>query len=89
MEATATPTSEAAIWTRIIEPEKNGLTPEAARSLLELTFSEKDKSRMNELAEKNREGLLTGAERRELEDYVKVGDVLSLIHLKARKSLKS
>ena len=27
-------------------------------------------------------------ERRELEGYVKVGDVLSLLHLKAKKSLK-
>ena len=29
------------------------------------------------------------AERQELESFVKVGDVLSLLHLKARKSLKS
>jgi hypothetical protein len=84
---TVTTTSEAAIWTRVIGPEKNGLSPEAARSLLELGFSEQDKSRMNELAQKNQEGRLTAAERQELESYVKVGDVLSLLHLKARKSL--
>ena len=81
--------SEAAIWSRVIGPEKNGLSPEAARSLLELGFSEQDQSRMNDLAQKNQEGLLTAAERQELESYVKVGDVLSLLHLKARKSLKS
>jgi hypothetical protein len=80
--------AEVAIWTRIIEPEKNRLSRQAARSLLEFTFSERDKARMNELAERNREGLLTADERQELEGYVKVGDVLSLIHLKARKSLK-
>ena len=85
---TVTTNSEAAIWSRVIEPENNGLSPEAARSLLELGFSERDKVRMNELAAKNREGLLTDAERQELEGYVKVGDVLSLLHLKARKSLK-
>jgi len=72
-----------------MEPEKNKLSPEAARSLLELGFSERDRVRMNELARKNQEGLLDDAERQELEDYVKVGDVLSLIHLKARKSLPS
>jgi hypothetical protein len=81
--------SEAAIWSRIIEPEKNGLSPEAARSLLALGFSEEDKARMVELARKNQEGLLTDEEREELEGYVKVGDVLSLLHLKARKSLKN
>ena len=68
-------------------PEKNGLSPETARSLLELTFAEEDTARMNDLARKNREGALTDDERKELALYVKVGDVLSLLHLKARKSL--
>jgi len=81
--------SEAQIWARIIQPERNGLSPEAARSLLELTFSAEDVTRMNELAQKNRDGLLTRKERQELADYVRVGDALSLIHLKARKSLKN
>lgn len=82
-----TTTSEAAIWARIIEPEKNGLSPAVARSLLELRFCDQDLAHMNELAKKNRQGLLSEAERQDLENYVKVGDVLSLIHLKARKSL--
>jgi hypothetical protein len=68
-------------------PEKNGLSPETAHSLLELTFAEEDTARMNDLARKNREGVLTDDERKELALYVKVGDVLSLLHLKARKSL--
>jgi hypothetical protein len=80
--------SESAIWARVIEPEKNGLAPAAARSLLKLRFSAWDVARMNALALKNQEGLLTDAERQELENYVKVGDVLSLLHLKARKALK-
>ena len=83
-----TPVNEAAIWARIIEPEKNGLSPAAARSFLELRFSEQDVARMNELARKNQEGLLSDAERQALEGYVRVGDVLSLLHLKARKSLQ-
>jgi|SRR5271155_2466359 len=87
-QATITATSEAIIWARIMEPEKNGLSPEAARSILGLTFREEDKARMDELSRKNEEGLLTPEEWQELETYVKVGDVLSLLHLKARKSLK-
>jgi hypothetical protein len=88
MPATPAVTAEAAIWSRIMEPENNGLSREAARSILKLTFNEPDKARMNELARKNREGALTAVERAELENYVKVGDILSLMHLKARKSLK-
>jgi hypothetical protein len=44
--------------------------------------------KITELAQKNREGTLSEAERQELEAYVKVGDVLSLLHLKAKRSLK-
>ena len=88
MPSASTPAAEAAIWARVIEPESDGLPRAAARALLRLTFGEQDRERMNELAEKNRAGLLTAAERRELEGYVKVGDVLSFIHLKARKSLR-
>jgi hypothetical protein len=56
---------------------------------LDLRFSERDRARMNELAEKNQDEFLSDEERQELEAYVKVGDVLSLLHLKARKSLSA
>jgi hypothetical protein len=61
-----TPLTEAEIWTRTIMPEKNDLSPETARSLVELTLAEGDKARMNDLARKNREGVLTNDERKEL-----------------------
>jgi hypothetical protein len=80
--------SEALIWARVIESEKNGLSPDAARSLLEIRFNDRDKERMSELALKSNEGQLSDEERQELEGYVKVGDVLSLLHLKARRSIK-
>lgn len=83
-----TTSGEAMIWSRVLALENNGLSPEAARSLLEIRFGEQDRVRMKELAEKNQEGLLTQAEQQELEGYVKVGDVLSLLHLKARRSLQ-
>lgn len=82
------PSGEAAIWARVIAPETNGLSPEAARAVLSLRFSEEDTARMRELAERNSAGGLSDAERQELAGYVKVGDVLSLLHLKARRSLK-
>jgi hypothetical protein len=89
MQSVATNPSETAIWARVMEPEKNNLSPEAARAILQLNFSDRDRARMNELAGKNRAGLLSEPERQELESYVKVGDALSLLHLKARKSLQS
>jgi hypothetical protein len=68
-------------------PNEKGLSPKAAESLLALHFAEHDKARMDELAQKNRAGALTEVERKELELYVRVGDLLSLLHLKARRSL--
>jgi hypothetical protein len=87
MSTTTQPVGEAAIWSRVLSPRRNVLSPEAARFLLALTFDEQDTQRMNELAAKNQEGTLSSEERRDLESYVKVGDLLSLLHLKARRSL--
>src|SRR5438477_12234635 len=78
----------AGIWDRLLRPGKGGLSPEAARSLLELQFSEVDHDRMNELAAKARKATLTASERAELEEYIRAGDVLALIKSRARQSLK-
>jgi hypothetical protein len=83
-----TTTAEAAIWKRVMGPERNGLSAAAARGILKLGFSAEDKSRMHELAAKNRDGTLSENEREELEAYVKVGDMVSLLHLKAKRSLR-
>lgn len=87
--AKTAPSGETAIWARLIAPERNGLSPDAARAMLSIQFSEVDRARMLALAEKNSAGQLSEVERQELEGYVKVGDVLSLLHLKAKRSLQS
>jgi hypothetical protein len=88
MPSTTTPAAETAIWARVIASEGDGLPRAAARALLRLTFSDRDKDRMSDLVRKGNEGRASAAERRESEGYVKVGDLLSFIHLKARKSLR-
>lgn len=64
------------------------MTPEVARSILQVDYSEADHARMAELARKSNEGVLSDAEREELENYVVVGDLLSLLQSKARSYLK-
>ena len=44
---------------------------------------------MRELAERNQEGALEPKEREELQNYVKAGHWLAVLHSKARKSLKA
>jgi hypothetical protein len=81
-------TTEAQIWTRIVQPNEHLLSPAAAESLLRLKFAEQDIVRMNDLAEKTRRGLLTEEERKGLESYVRVGDILAPLHLKAGRAME-
>lgn len=79
--------SETAILSRLIGPERAVLSPDAARYLLGLEFQESDLQRMNDLAEKARDGALSLAEEREIESYRHVGHLLALLRSKARVSL--
>lgn len=81
-------TSEAAILSRILEPDKPSRSPTAARDLLALDFSPADKERVRELSAKAREGTLTPAEQAETNNYERVGHLLSILQSKARRSLK-
>jgi hypothetical protein len=83
--ATAT---EAEIFSRIFEPEKPNLSAAAARSILRLDFRPDDRARMNHLADKARQGRLSGKENRELDKFIHVGQLLAIMQSKARRSLR-
>lgn len=80
-------TSSVAIFARLFDPEKIGLSADAAESLLKVGFAESDQQRMHELAVKNQEGMLTAEEELELENYVLTGRLLTVMHSRARQSL--
>jgi hypothetical protein len=82
-----TTNTEAAIFRRVLEPEKPMLSPDAARSILALDFAPPDRERMNSLAARGRDGTLTNDEDEELENYLLVGDLLAIMQSKARRSL--
>lgn len=82
-------TSEMAILRRIIDPEQPLLSTEAARVLLRLDFNVDDRTRMNQLAAKNRIGKLSAAEEQELNSYIRVGQMLGILQSKARRSLRA
>ena len=87
MRTTSTDTSEAAIFARLFEGPTGHLSQGVARKLLAITFTEADQARMEELAQRNQQGRLTVQEREELANYVKVGDLLAILHSKARQAL--
>jgi hypothetical protein len=82
-------TSEVAIFSRVLEPDQATLSIAAAEAILEFGFKQADKDRMAELSAKAKEGTLSPEEQEEINNYEKVGHVLSLMKSKARRSLKS
>ena len=88
MQTTEVKTTEAAIWDRMLEPNRPTLSAASAKDILALEFPKTDKDRMHELAAKARAGTLTSAEEEEIDIYGRVGSVLSIWKSKARKSLR-
>jgi len=64
------------------------VTPEAARSILRMKLSKADRDRAHELALKAQTGAMSAGERSELEFYLKLGSLLTLMHSKARIALR-
>jgi uncharacterized protein YnzC (UPF0291/DUF896 family) len=79
---------ELAIWERVFVPDPRHLTPSQARYLLEVRFAQTDLDRINELSGKADEGSLTSEEHSELDCYIHVGHVLSILKAKIRGRLK-
>jgi hypothetical protein len=87
MQLTNTPNTPAAIWTRLIRPERKDMAPEAARFFLELEFDQQDLDRMHELTVKNQEGELAASEIEELQNYRQIGLELDFLRAKARNAI--
>lgn len=79
--------SEAAIFSRVWADEGQRLPVALARHVLKLQFSAEDQARMHELAAKNQKGELSPEELEELDNFVRVGDLLAILQSKARRSL--
>lgn len=82
-------TSEVAILSRVLEPDKPSLSPQAARDILAFDFSPDDKDCMRQLSAKARAGTLTPEERAVIDNYERVGHLLNIMQSKARRFLKS
>lgn len=85
-QSTADPELE--IWERVFVPDPHRITPDQARYLLEVRFPQADLDRINALSAKARDGTVTPEENAELERYVHVGHLLSILKAKVRGKLK-
>ena len=80
--------SKSQILRRVIGPDPDDFEPGAARQILRIRLTRADISRVNKLSALARRGSLTPEQRAELEGYLQVGNVLTLLHSKARMALK-
>ncbi len=83
-----TPNTEAAILGRLIQA-RDSVSRDVAEYLLSIEFESSDIDRMNFLARRAQEGNLTAEEAAELDSYLHVGSLLSIMQSKARRLLKS
>ena len=78
---------EGAIPDRLLEPVARCFTPEVAKRIADLRADEPTQARLDELAAKCNEGVLTDAERREYGAYVEALDLIGILQAKARAIL--
>ena len=88
MSSAATISIESQILAGVIAPTEPPRSEAAARAMLAISFSETDRQRMRELAEKARNGELTAEDREWLDGYEKIGSLIGLLQSKARISLR-
>jgi hypothetical protein len=89
MSHVAVPNTDADILATVIAPEEPGLDRAAAGWIMTLKFSAAQNARMEALADSSNEGTISDAERVELENYLRVGNLLNFLKAKARSSLGS
>ena len=77
------------IFRRVIQPESGTLPPELAKFVQGLDFRPDDHSRYEELSSKARDGSLSPNEEDELDGFLHVDSLLSILRLKAERSLRS
>jgi hypothetical protein len=69
---------------QLADPVTRCLTPEVARQLAQLRVDRKTQARLDRLADRCTEGLLTADERAEYQTYVAAVDFLTVLKLKTR-----
>ena len=84
MSAILEPTNQSEIIVRAMNARPEGLSPEVAEFLLGFQLAPSDVRRANELAEKARQGTLTPAEERDIDEYRRSLRFVDCLKLKAR-----
>ncbi len=80
-------TQENSLLDRMLDPLSRCLDAESARRVVELGIDPVVQARVDVLAERANEGLLTPEERAEYEAYINVDDFIAILKMKAERYL--
>jgi hypothetical protein len=81
--------SAATVLDGLLDPLSRCLDAESTRRLMELRVALPVQARIDVLAEKGNEGILTADERAEYEALINAADFISILKLKARQHVSS
>jgi hypothetical protein len=76
------------ILQQLADLDARNLSPETARKLLGLGFTRSQQDRVDELSRKAQEGSLTPVERADLDEFIRVADLLAILQSRARQALR-
>lgn len=77
-----------ALLEQLTDVDARSMSPETARKFLSLVFAPAHKRRARALSENARKGTLLPTEQAELDDFIRVADLLTILHSRARQALK-
>ena len=80
-------TEQTSLLDLMLDPLSRCLDSESAKRVTELTLDPVVQARVDLLAERANEGLLTPEERSEYEAYINADDFIATLQMKARRSL--
>ena len=83
-----TANSEHDLMQRLVDPKRCGWSDQAAQAVLKLSFSDEDRARASELADRANQGTISASEQREMEGYLRIGALVDLMQSKARLFLR-
>jgi hypothetical protein len=86
--ADASTITEADILSEVVAADRPGISPEFARAILDLHFTDKANKQIRKLLDKKNKGTIGESECAVLDKYLRVGQFLDLMQAKARLSLE-
>lgn len=89
MTTIASGTNQAEIFRRVLEHQSGAMTPEVAQFFLQLELPDEDRVRLADLAEKARQGALSPVDQADLDEFRRLGRLVELMKLKARKAISA